>query len=897
MPVGEASDPRQIGESYRALMDVEEHLGMKGQSQGDTRALCVLPDLSHRDRVLVRLVFDTHCSTLAATWDDYDEHSAEPIKEEMEIRHLKVDYYASPPVLLLSGMARRPPLRLQLPPLDSQEVIIHKKYGLPLGVVVVSELWLMEVKEGYPAWNVLGGYLFRSIQEVSLEEGEWTPFSGLSDIAEGRKSTYYGVRFDQDSMVLLGRLQHFASQCRARFEAFVPGIEPAGASGRGPSATRPWTSLRDASAAELQQVFAERDSPVPPPPPPLVLNEGFDEELLCLDALNADDRDWLGPITEHPSFMALPNGMMYPAEVDGRQFPQMPTKLLTTAALWLVKEGEHMIGVPPETVDRLTVWLVQSHPTIMLHSSPLAPQRRSPSPLPLRSGGAAGRAEPRGAPQQAASPVSDRGNKRADVPAPTGGKPAPRPSAARQTKQDEWCTPLPAAEVSPSSRRGRKAPTTARAVPAAPDSPKRPEPWRTPQAEEPKKPAGKVAAWQPPQPQRPPEKKETPDSPRRAPLPEPQRPWSGDWGKKPLSAAPREPVRVEAKPPPPAPAKAPPPRAGGPPARIGRRHEERTVDQTDDGKERRVAQDGRAYTYDEFMAWSGIPKDWDHAKRAAGHEAAGAEFKGAVGGSIWLCSGETQSECLSKRLFGLPCGQTTCQVASLVREGDHLFLLNFIRRVLMGPFVATSDVKWMLDSTAWSGQWGETGRKSSRFPVQVRARLQAAGSATAPRELSERQFKGILGGNLAGGKVVNHILSPDQVQALIEQFRTNGVLPKPGREGASFDRPANRIAAQAAENAGSEPVPVKMTSVPTAKSKGAGARAAPPAAAAGAIRKGASVIAVVDVTSKGELVLAKGSRAVVEEVKPEDKLQVSLLDQRDGKQKSMLLKAEKMRLA
>merc|ERR1719183_2524515 len=88
------------------------------------------------------------------------------------------------------------------------------------------------------------------------------------------------------------------------------------------------------------------------------------------------------------------------------------------------------------------------------------------------------------------------------------------------------------------------------------------------------------------------------------------------------------------------------------------------------------------------------------------------------GGVIFLCDPRTEEECLQRGLFGLPATQAQI-VRAIVPESTLLFLFNVRARRMLGVFRATTWPQENIDPTAWQ----EEGTVVSRFPLQVRVRL------------------------------------------------------------------------------------------------------------------------------------------------------------------------------
>jgi len=99
------------------------------------------------------------------------------------------------------------------------------------------------------------------------------------------------------------------------------------------------------------------------------------------------------------------------------------------------------------------------------------------------------------------------------------------------------------------------------------------------------------------------------------------------------------------------------------------------------------------------------------APRGVIYEADRKEKTRVASGYVFVCSSWTEGECLDKRLFGLP--DREWKRVSQIKEGDILFLLNYMTGHLHGVFEASSDGILNIDPNAWGG----------RFPAQVKVRI------------------------------------------------------------------------------------------------------------------------------------------------------------------------------
>ncbi|ONK61656.1 uncharacterized protein A4U43_C08F32220 [Asparagus officinalis] len=104
-----------------------------------------------------------------------------------------------------------------------------------------------------------------------------------------------------------------------------------------------------------------------------------------------------------------------------------------------------------------------------------------------------------------------------------------------------------------------------------------------------------------------------------------------------------------------------------------------------------------------------------------------------LGGVIFGCTHDTFSECLSKKLFGLPYGHIS--YVKKISIGLPLFLFNYSDRNLYGIFEAASHGQTYLNASAWT----DGGSQTTPFPAQVRVRTRVECQA-----LVEKQFKKII---------------------------------------------------------------------------------------------------------------------------------------------------------
>ena len=102
---------------------------------------------------------------------------------------------------------------------------------------------------------------------------------------------------------------------------------------------------------------------------------------------------------------------------------------------------------------------------------------------------------------------------------------------------------------------------------------------------------------------------------------------------------------------------------------------------------------------------------------------------------------KTHKECLEKSLFGLH--KKDLPAMERIRPTSKLFLLNFSRRVIYGPFCCASEAAFNLVPEAWQKTAGKGNGKGkarkddeSPFPAQIRiCRKGRARSMSTPRDV------------------------------------------------------------------------------------------------------------------------------------------------------------------
>jgi hypothetical protein len=114
-------------------------------------------------------------------------------------------------------------------------------------------------------------------------------------------------------------------------------------------------------------------------------------------------------------------------------------------------------------------------------------------------------------------------------------------------------------------------------------------------------------------------------------------------------------------------------------------------------------------------SWSGHPSARSGAPHARPTRAPTLAAP-APSGYVFACSKETRDECFERALFGSPAGDMRAMLRRVQPKVTRLFLYDFSRKQLHGVFVAVAPPEMNIDPSAW----GAPGRKSSRFPAQVR---------------------------------------------------------------------------------------------------------------------------------------------------------------------------------
>jgi hypothetical protein len=121
-------------------------------------------------------------------------------------------------------------------------------------------------------------------------------------------------------------------------------------------------------------------------------------------------------------------------------------------------------------------------------------------------------------------------------------------------------------------------------------------------------------------------------------------------------------------------------------------------------------------------------------------------------GYIFLCDGNTESECLERLLFGTNNQRVFDKTFCNIEIGDNLFLYNYELGTLRGPFKALTRCEKDLDKNAWKDS------NSKGFPYQVRV----SDSIEFPKPLNIDDIKSILSftNNYPQSKINDSILQP-----------------------------------------------------------------------------------------------------------------------------------------
>ncbi|XP_028800305.1 kelch-like protein 20 [Neltuma alba] len=139
--------------------------------------------------------------------------------------------------------------------------------------------------------------------------------------------------------------------------------------------------------------------------------------------------------------------------------------------------------------------------------------------------------------------------------------------------------------------------------------------------------------------------------------------------------------------------------------------------------------------------------------------------KAELAGVIFGCTNNTMEECISKQLFGLPASHIS--YVKHIRPGLPLFLFNYSDRKLHGIFEAASEGKMNINPCGWS----ENGSGRTRFPAQVRVRIQMQ-----CQPLIEDKFGHVIIDNYYESNHFWFELDQSQTSKLISMFTTSPVF-------------------------------------------------------------------------------------------------------------------------
>ena len=74
-----------------------------------------------------------------------------------------------------------------------------------------------------------------------------------------------------------------------------------------------------------------------------------------------------------------------------------------------------------------------------------------------------------------------------------------------------------------------------------------------------------------------------------------------------------------------------------------------------------------------------------------------------MNGYIFICSDDTENECLERCLFGTDNNYFYDNIFTNIKVGDYIFLWNYNSIVLHGIFKAVSKCKERIEQNAWGG--------------------------------------------------------------------------------------------------------------------------------------------------------------------------------------------------
>ena len=127
-------------------------------------------------------------------------------------------------------------------------------------------------------------------------------------------------------------------------------------------------------------------------------------------------------------------------------------------------------------------------------------------------------------------------------------------------------------------------------------------------------------------------------------------------------------------------------------------------------------------------SWGGGGAAWGAA--ASGHSGERSRRNGLV----FICDPTTESECLSRRLLGLPKSQTSL-LSKLSTDSSLLFLFNVRSRRMLGVFAPDGAAGMEIEPEAFGG--------GGRFPVQVRATRPPARAPRPPARMRRAASHGL----------------------------------------------------------------------------------------------------------------------------------------------------------
>ena len=183
----------------------------------------------------------------------------------------------------------------------------------------------------------------------------------------------------------------------------------------------------------------------------------------------------------------------------------------------------------------------------------------------------------------------------------------------------------------------------------------------------------------------------------------------------------------------------------------------------------------------------------------------------AVPGFLFMASGKTFGECMSRSLLG-ESARNLRAMQDAIKPKTPLFLLHFTKRILYGPFYAAAPPALDLEPDAWLGgatrgrgsgdSGGSGGRERSPYPAQVRIyRSDAVRSWTLPKDV-----------HLDAGRI-----EAAQTVHLLDGLRQRGTrcskADAVSREAATKSAPS--VPAASAAHSRSRTIPMPITPIPS----------------------------------------------------------------------------------